>query len=166
MQSGQVREAVKFSCLCFSLTRFCQKDLSLNRYLWYFPFWPLLLTPQRVHVHPLCAPSLQGSRASPSRSDLPWAAHQELPMSMSWHNSNRQLRSGDLHSLKKVRAVSRDFHEMWPLPPPPNPPRHRSAKSRHPSSLFFCRYKETLISFSPSEGVCSSFACKQQLLAG
>lgn len=46
MQSGQVREAVKFSPLNFNWIGFCQKNLSLNRYLWLFLFWHLSVPPK------------------------------------------------------------------------------------------------------------------------
>lgn len=49
MQSRQVRKVVKFSPLCFSWISFCLKNLPLNRFLWLFPFWLLILTPHCPH---------------------------------------------------------------------------------------------------------------------
>lgn len=153
-QSGPVREAVKFSCLWSSLLRFCQKNLALNGCLWYSPFWQLTESVSVCSVSPPC-------QAAGHPLQEHWAARQELPV-RGWHNFCN-LRFA---LTEETESCSSWLWELWPLPPPPNAAQHRSAKSRHPSSLFFSRSKETLISFFPSEGECSSFACKQQLLAG
>lgn len=54
-----------WNCIAaLQLISFCQKNTSLNRYLRWFPFWPLVLTPQ--------CPRKSYNRASPFRSYKYW----------------------------------------------------------------------------------------------